>query len=40
MDLHIQKVADKMGENRGAGQWSENSLKGWHDARGQVTLFR
>jgi len=34
MDLLIQKVADKMGENRGAGQMVENIHQGWHNDEG------
>ena len=36
MDLHIQKVADKMDEKRGAGQSLEFSLHRWYNERGQV----
>ena len=37
MDLHIQKVADRMDEKRGAGQSLDLSLHRWYTKWGQVT---
>ena len=37
MDLHIEKVADRMGGKRGAGQSLDSSLYKWYNKWGQVT---
>jgi len=38
MDLHIQKVADRMGEKRGADKWQihglKTAIKGWYIDQG------
>jgi len=36
MGLHLQKVADRMGEKRGAGQSLNSYIREWIDPRGQI----
>jgi hypothetical protein len=40
MGLLIQKVADRMGEKRGAGQDIFCCLWGWYHAEGQIKVIR